>query len=39
MNKPCNEMKLVNPNVCKFAVVEDGYLCLYNIDTLNCYSI
>ncbi|CAD8146746.1 unnamed protein product [Paramecium pentaurelia] len=34
----CDNMQFVNPNLCKYGIVQESYLCLYNLDTSSCYS-
>ncbi|CAD8141086.1 unnamed protein product [Paramecium pentaurelia] len=36
-HKSCNLMKLVNPNLCKEAIVLDNKLCLYDSQSSTCY--
>ncbi|KAM3131862.1 hypothetical protein pb186bvf_016112 [Paramecium bursaria] len=37
-SKGCDQLFLVNQNVCQIATPAAGQICLYNQDTQNCYS-
>ncbi|CAD8140727.1 unnamed protein product [Paramecium octaurelia] len=34
----CDSMQFVNPNLCKYGIVQESQICLYNPDTSSCYS-